>query len=577
MNGYHRVLAFDFDGTLAENGSVPPALRTGLERLCAQGYVLFAATSRLFGAAPLNSLLPWLSGIVWENGAVLHHTATDEVYLPFGHIDPRLVEALHEAGVPLTRGQAIVSTTLQHHKAVWQVLNECGGGAKVATHKGQLLISPPGTAMGAGLEKLLDVCDYSPRNLVSFGAGENNLSLLQLGEIGVAIADAAPLLKEIADWVTTRPGPAGVLEALQTHRLNGNTHASLRAWRRERLIPLGEDETGAAVSLPSAALAGGNLGVFGDSGSGKSWVTGLLAEGMHRAGYQSLLIDPEGDHRGLRALPGVVAIEGNSQTLPSAATVVALLEKTNASIVLDLCSYPVESRDGYLTDLLRGLQALKTCKFRPHWIVLEEAQYFLPPDGNSLSHILLSMLADGGWAFVSFRPDRLASPVLAALDRCLVTRLSEPEAVRTLCHWFSGIEELPANIPHGHAWLCGERLVRLRSNTRRVPHVRHLHKYLDAPLPPHKRFSFRDERGFLGLEAASLYELLHCLPNLPLESLAYHQARGDFTAWAESALGDGILAARLRKIAHRSLEGEALRGALLQCVTTHYAELHAGR
>src|SRR3972149_5419010 len=167
MNGYHRVLAFDFDGTLAENGSVPPALRTGLERLCAQGYVLFAATSRLFGAAPLNSLLPWLSGIVWENGAVLHHTATDEVYLPFGHIDPRLVEALHEAGVPLTRGQAIVSTTLQHHKAVWQVLNECGGGAKVATHKGQLLISPPGTTMGAGLEKLLDVCDYSPRNLVS--------------------------------------------------------------------------------------------------------------------------------------------------------------------------------------------------------------------------------------------------------------------------------------------------------------------------------------------------------------------------------------------------------------------------
>ena len=42
---------------------------------------------------------------------------------------------------------------------------------------------------------------------------------------------------------------------------------------------------------------------------------------------------------------------------------------------------------------------------------------------------------------VSYRPDRLATPVLAALERCLLTRL-----------------------------------VRLRSNARRVPHIRHLYK-----------------------------------------------------------------------------------------------------
>ena len=104
---YRRILAFDFDGTLAENGIVPPALRTALKKLRAAGYVLFLVTGRRFGDAELGPLGDIFAGIVWENGAVLHHTATDEVYLPFGHIDPRLVEALKMAGVPLEHGRAI--------------------------------------------------------------------------------------------------------------------------------------------------------------------------------------------------------------------------------------------------------------------------------------------------------------------------------------------------------------------------------------------------------------------------------------------------------------------------------------
>ena len=39
------------------------------------------------------------------------------------------------------------------------------------------------------------------------------------------------------------------------------------------------------------------------------------------------------------------------------------------------------------------------------------------------------------------------------------------------------------------------------------PHIRHLYKYLDVPLPPDNRFTFRTEKGHLGIQAASLYEL----------------------------------------------------------------------
>jgi hydroxymethylpyrimidine pyrophosphatase-like HAD family hydrolase len=166
---YRRILAFDFDGTLAENGSVPLTLQSALEQLHAAGHALFMATGRRFGDAELGSLDNVFTGIAWENGAVLHHITTDKVYLPFGQVDPRLVEALELAQVPLERGRAIVSTRSVHDQTVWQVLNDWGGDAVVTHDKGVVRVMPPGTAKGTGLERLLGLCGFSPRNLVHRG------------------------------------------------------------------------------------------------------------------------------------------------------------------------------------------------------------------------------------------------------------------------------------------------------------------------------------------------------------------------------------------------------------------------
>jgi hypothetical protein len=279
----------------------------------------------------------------------------------------------------------------------------------------------------------------------------------------------------------------------------------------------------------------------------------------------------------MRALPGVVALEGEPGVLPSPAIAVTILEKFSGSVVVDLCAYPIDQREAYIADLLCALQRLKQVRFRPHWVVLEEAQYFLPPTGGAVSEALMPMLPDGGWAFVSYRPDRLYGPVLAGLDHALLTRLTEPEALRLAHDWFNLGDASPPDIPPGHAWLCGQGLVRLRPGARRVPHIRHLYKYLDAPLPPHKRFYFRDEQERLDIEAASLHEFIRCLTDLPMPSLVYHYARDDFAAWAQDALGDAALAAQLRKLTHRALEGERLREAIRQCLSRHYAELSALR
>lgn len=208
-------MAFDFDGTIAENGIVPSGLQVALERLHSMRFVLFMATGRRYGSVDFGPIRSLFTGIVWENGAVLYHTATDEVYLPFGCVDPQLIGALKAADVPLETGQAIASTWTPHEATVWRVVNEWGTEVMIANNKGAVMILPAGTSKGAGLERLLGLCGYSPRNLFAFGDGENDLSLLELGEFGVAVSDAVPSVKNVADLVTTLPGPSGVLEMLE--------------------------------------------------------------------------------------------------------------------------------------------------------------------------------------------------------------------------------------------------------------------------------------------------------------------------------------------------------------------------
>lgn len=573
-------MAFDFDGTLAEDGQVPPELEAALERCRAGSHALFLVTGRRFETVSLGRLGELFTGIVWENGAVLAHCASGEIYLPFGQLNPRLLKALEEAEVPFERGLAIAATWSPHDKVVWRVLgtHPYGGGAAVEYNKGAVMIVPPGAAKGAGLERLLNICGFSARNLAAFGDAENDLSMLTLAEVGVAVADAVPAVRDMADVIAVARGPAGVLEVLQRYPLAGQFYDL--PLQRERPIMIGQDDTGREVTIPASRLAGRNLGVFGDSGTGKSWMAGLLAEGMHHQEYQVLLVDPEGNFRGLRVLPRFLALGGDRSSMPTPSTVVSLLDAAGVSVVLDLSRYPLPLRSGYIADLIRVLHPLRERKYRPHWIVLEEAQQFLLPGGGEVTDAIIPLLEDGGWAFVSYRPDRLDPRVLRAVHHCLLTRLTEPEAVRTVktscqacVNSGAKIEEIPA----GSALLCGGPVVRLRPAIRRVPHFRHLYKYLDTPLPPGKRFWFRNAQGGIGREAASLYEFLQLIPILPIESLEYHDRRQDFALWVEGALGDAGLAARLRKLSHRQLKGEELRNVLRQMVTSHYEELNISR
>ena len=73
-----------------------------------------------------------------------------------------------------------------------------------------------------------------------------------------------------------------------------------------------------------------------------------------------------------------------------------------------------------------------------------------------------------------------------------------------------------------------------------------------------------DTDQFTGEVAWSLAGLRSILKTVSIESLLYHNSRGDLALWAATSLDDASLAERLAKL--KSIKGERLRKGLLKAV-----------
>src|SRR5581483_8290233 len=112
----------------------------------------------------------------------------------------------------------------------------------------------------AALEQL----GYSPHNVVGVGDAENDHALLSACECGVAVANALPVLKERADYVTARDHGAGV-EELVDQLVKDDLREVGQQLKRHKLL-LGKTGDG-ELCLPAYGV---NILVAGQSGSGKS-------------------------------------------------------------------------------------------------------------------------------------------------------------------------------------------------------------------------------------------------------------------------------------------------------------------
>jgi hydroxymethylpyrimidine pyrophosphatase-like HAD family hydrolase len=211
----YRALACDYDGTLAHDGVVTASTAAAIDRFRASGRHLFMVTGRelpdLKRVCPILDRFEW---VVAENGALLHRPADDNTRLLCEPASAALVEKLRRSKIPLSVGEAIIATVEPHEVIVIEAIKELGLELQIILNKGAVMVLPTGVNKATGLTALTKAAGISCEEVVGVGDAENDHAFLEVCGIGVAVANALPMLKERADLITKGARGDGVAELI---------------------------------------------------------------------------------------------------------------------------------------------------------------------------------------------------------------------------------------------------------------------------------------------------------------------------------------------------------------------------
>ena len=363
------------------------------------------------------------------------------------------------------------------------MVRELGLDCQLIRNRGELMILPAGVTKGSGLLEALGELGLSPHNAIGVGDAENDHSLLDACEVGVAVANAVDALRAHADMCLALPDGQGVTDLLLGPLLAGRAHLYPRRWQ----VMLGTDDGGEPVMLPGSQL---NIALCGGTGKGKSYLAGLVCEQLIRLGYSLVVFDPEGDHHGLGELPDVITTGGHEGRLAEPAEVVRLLRHGRTSVVIDLSHLGADARAAYATGLASAIEAHRAATGVPQWVVVYEAHV---PIGRDVTARRTPDPPGKGYLLVTWQPAELSADALLALDA--VITLGSPRPESRFIDITAAVADMPrAEIarlltgPGGRAVLAWRqrpgRAVAFTLGPRTTPHLRHAHKYEQAASSP---------------------------------------------------------------------------------------------
>jgi hydroxymethylpyrimidine pyrophosphatase-like HAD family hydrolase len=208
----HRVLACDYDGTLATDGICADATVEALERVAAAGIRLLLVTGRT--RQELDDVFDpkaLFEAIVVENGAVVIDVGTGEEQLLAPRVPPPLVEEYRRTGVqPLVVGRVLCSSAWSQEPKLSAGIARIGVDRQVVRNRDSAMVIPPGISKRTGLEAALRMIGELPSLTVAVGDGENDVALFAVAGVSVAVANAVDVLKSRADVVLSQPNGKGI-------------------------------------------------------------------------------------------------------------------------------------------------------------------------------------------------------------------------------------------------------------------------------------------------------------------------------------------------------------------------------
>jgi hydroxymethylpyrimidine pyrophosphatase-like HAD family hydrolase len=564
----YLTLCCDYDGTLAHNGKVSDATLAALERVLESGRRLVLVTGRELD--DLQAAFPQLElfeRVVAENGALLYRPASREEKLLAERPPDRFIDLLNERGVgPMSVGRVIVATWEPHEVTVLEAIRDLELELQVIFNKGAVMVLPAGVNKATGLAAALEEMGLSAHNAIGIGDAENDHAFLSFCECSVAVANALPMVKETADFVTGGDHGAGVIELID------ELLADDLAGREDRLtrhhILLGTDADGREVHVRPY---GSNLLVVGTSGSGKSTVATGLLERLAEREYTFCVIDPEGDYEEFESAVPL----GTPERAPGLDEVLQLLSKPGQNAVVNLVGLPIADRPSFFLALLPRLQELRARTGRPHWLVVDETHHLLPAAWEPAYLTLPEKL--NGLVCITVHPNLIATAALEGIDT-IVALGAHPEV---MLREFSEKVGEPAPLTEAVALEPSEALVwlpeegrspfRLRIAPSRTERRRHSRKYAEGELGPDRSFYFRGAEGKLNLRAQNLILFLQLADGVDDETWVYHLRQGDYSRWLEDCVKDETLAEEARRVeALAEVSPQESRDLIRKVIEEHY-------
>lgn len=565
-----HVLAVDYDGTIAECGRVRAATAAALARVRQSGRRCVLVTGRrlpdLYAVCPDADAM--FDVVVAENGALLYLPARREL-TPLGAApEAALVEGLRRRGVRFDLGASIVATDAEFAEAARAAIAESGAERSLVFNKSNLMLLPGGVTKATGLTAALEAMELSPHNVAGIGDAENDHAFLSLCECAVAVADAVPALREQADVVTSGGAGDGVVEFVN-EQLLADGAGLVPAIERHRLL-LGRTVAGERVTLPAHATG---LLIVGRSASRRSTLTSVLVERLLESGRTFCLVDPEGDHGALAALPGVERLGGGARALPAADELGPLLRRPTARIVLSLGGLSGAERVTYAGDVLRAVAAGRRANGLPHWLILDEAHDIAPPGGQPAA--ALGPPTAESLALAAPSVDKLGPEARRAVTTVASADLG---AFGAALHTLIADGGMPGVQPDGTggalergeamlASLTSRACVRFRVARREVPHRHHGCQCAEEELSPDQSFYFRGSRGALSLRAASLKRFCELATRVDEGTWSHHLRRGEYSRWIRETIEDVQLADEIASLERH----DGSPRAVLEAVRRRYA------
>lgn len=566
------ALGVDFDGTLTEGGCPADRVLEDLSRLRAGGSRVVLVTGRIL--SELRAVFPdvtdFFDAIVCENGGVI--MGPDGVRRLAEPIPTDLDQALSSRGVQFRRGDVLVACKANAAAEALDAVHALGIDAQLVFNRSELMILPGAVSKASGLAAALRALGLSPHNAAAIGDAENDHAMLHACELAVAPANAVRSLKAHADLVLPQPDGAAVSELAARVLGRGALPCSGR-WS----VQLGVGEHHEPVTLPVTATS---FLIAGSTSSGKSYLAGLIAEQLIEQGYDTLVIDPEGDHVGLRRLPNVVWLGGDE--LPrDPRSLGDLVGSPMGNVVVDLSHLTLPERTRWLAELPDFLVAQRVQRGSPHWVIIDEA-HLIANDPARVRTLFQHGLSQ--YCFVTFFADLLDESLHEHLDALAFVGRDHalPGSLRDqlVRSWDADPHELEfaaADAAPGTAAIVLRSgpgsLVRCRLRSRFTSHVRHWHKYATERMPQHAFHLRSSSHQRTGQTAASLAELHDHLGACEPSVIVHHAAHADFSRWAMDVISDPVLAAELHAAECSLAAGaptEVVRARLVEAIRARY-------